>query len=151
MRQPHLGVLTPLPYLKSIEPKRAATRRSEAVDAEREKDEGRTRRAWFVLRLSSLLRRAPWDKDADTSFTRTWNRTIDKSADQTNLLLPDGQLFQVNYEVVVHLVLLTEEVCRMIIRYREQDGQDDVLQRWAAWVFGLPFGRWLVLIGVGLR
>jgi hypothetical protein len=36
------------------------------------------------------------------------------------------------------------------------DGQGDILQRWAAWVFGLPFGRWLigaaglVLIGFGL-
>ena len=36
------------------------------------------------------------------------------------------------------------------------DGQGDILQRWAAWLFGLPFGRWLVgaaalvLIGVGL-
>jgi len=36
------------------------------------------------------------------------------------------------------------------------DGQGNILQRWAAWVFGLPFGRWLVgaaglvLIGFGL-
>jgi flagellar basal body rod protein FlgG len=40
-------------------------------------------------------------KDAETSFTRTWNWTIDKSADQTELLLSSGQLFQVNYEVMV--------------------------------------------------
>lgn len=40
-------------------------------------------------------------KDADTSFTRTWEWTIGKSADQTDLLLSDGQLFQVNYEVTV--------------------------------------------------
>ncbi len=40
-------------------------------------------------------------KDAVTSFTRTWSWTIDKSADQTELLLSDGQLFQVNYQVKV--------------------------------------------------
>jgi hypothetical protein len=40
-------------------------------------------------------------KDADTSFTRTWEWTIDKSADQTDLVLSDGQLFGVNYEVTV--------------------------------------------------
>jgi hypothetical protein len=40
-------------------------------------------------------------KDAETSLKRTWNWTIDKSADQTDLLLSDGQLFQVNYEVTV--------------------------------------------------
>jgi len=40
-------------------------------------------------------------KDADTAFTRTWDWTIDKSADQTDLLLSDGQLFTVNYTVVV--------------------------------------------------
>jgi hypothetical protein len=40
-------------------------------------------------------------KDADTSFTRSWDWTIDKSADQGNLLLSDGQLFLVNYEVTV--------------------------------------------------
>jgi len=40
-------------------------------------------------------------KDASTSFDRTWNWTIDKSADQTDLTLSDGQLFQVNYEVTV--------------------------------------------------
>jgi hypothetical protein len=41
-------------------------------------------------------------KDADTSFDRTWNWTIDKSADQTSLTLADGQLFQVNYQVLVN-------------------------------------------------
>lgn len=41
-------------------------------------------------------------KDASTSFTRTWEWTIDKSADQTDLLLSEGQLFQVSYEVTVN-------------------------------------------------
>lgn len=41
-------------------------------------------------------------KDADPELTRTWTWTIDKSADQTNLLLSQGQLFQVNYEVMVN-------------------------------------------------
>lgn len=41
-------------------------------------------------------------KDANTSFTRTWNWTIDKSADQSDLLLSQGQLFQVNYQVTVN-------------------------------------------------
>lgn len=40
-------------------------------------------------------------KDAATSLTRTWDWTIDKTADQTELLLADGQLFTVNYEVTV--------------------------------------------------
>jgi hypothetical protein len=40
-------------------------------------------------------------KDANTSFTRTWTWDIVKSADQTDLLLAEGQLFQVNYEVMV--------------------------------------------------
>lgn len=40
-------------------------------------------------------------KDADTSLTRTWTWTIDKSADQDTLLLSDGQLHTVNYEVTV--------------------------------------------------
>lgn len=40
-------------------------------------------------------------KDADTELTRTWDWTIDKSADQSDLLLSDGQLFTVNYEVEV--------------------------------------------------
>ncbi|HJR80259.1 MAG TPA: hypothetical protein VJ821_09315 [Anaerolineales bacterium] len=42
-------------------------------------------------------------KDASTSLTRTWNWTIDKSADQTNLLLSDGQLHTVNYQVTVNV------------------------------------------------
>jgi hypothetical protein len=40
-------------------------------------------------------------KDADESFDRAWEWTIEKSADQTDLLLAEGQLFQVNYEVLV--------------------------------------------------
>lgn len=40
-------------------------------------------------------------KDASTSLTRTWDWTIDKSADQTDLLLSEGQSFTVNYEVSV--------------------------------------------------
>lgn len=41
------------------------------------------------------------DKDADTSFTRTWDWTIDKIADQTELVLSPGQIFDVGYEVTV--------------------------------------------------
>ena len=41
-------------------------------------------------------------KNATTTFTRTWDWTIDKSADQTDLLLAEGQLFQVNYSVTVN-------------------------------------------------
>jgi len=41
------------------------------------------------------------DKDADTALNRTWTWTIEKSADQTDLLLSEGQLFQVNYQVTV--------------------------------------------------
>jgi hypothetical protein len=41
------------------------------------------------------------EKNANTALTRTWSWTIDKSADQTNLFLSPGQLFQVNYEVKV--------------------------------------------------
>jgi hypothetical protein len=40
-------------------------------------------------------------KDATTSFNKTWVWTIEKSADQTDLLLSEGQLFTVNYEVTV--------------------------------------------------
>lgn len=38
-------------------------------------------------------------KDAHTSLTRTWDWTIRKSADQTDLLLTPGQQLLVNYEV----------------------------------------------------
>ena len=38
-------------------------------------------------------------KVAATSKTKTWTWTVDKSADQANLLLTDGQLFTVNYTV----------------------------------------------------
>jgi len=40
-------------------------------------------------------------KDATTSFHGSWDWTIDKSADQTQLLLSEGQLFEVNYQVEV--------------------------------------------------
>lgn len=40
-------------------------------------------------------------KDASTSLTRTWDWTIVKLGDQTSLLLSEGQLFTVNYEVTV--------------------------------------------------
>lgn len=40
-------------------------------------------------------------KDAQTSFRRTWTWIIDKSADQSFLLLSPGQIFQVNYQVDV--------------------------------------------------
>lgn len=41
-------------------------------------------------------------KDASTSLTRTYNWTIDKSADQADLLLPPDQEFLVTYEVTVN-------------------------------------------------
>ncbi|MFZ0014445.1 MAG: hypothetical protein WAL25_10070, partial [Acidimicrobiia bacterium] len=40
-------------------------------------------------------------KDADTAFTRTWTWDIEKDADETELILAEGQLFQVNYTVTV--------------------------------------------------
>lgn len=40
-------------------------------------------------------------KNAATSFDRTYHWTIDKSADQTELTLSTGQVFLVNYTVVV--------------------------------------------------
>jgi hypothetical protein len=40
-------------------------------------------------------------KTAETSFDRDWSWEIDKSADQTVLTLADGELFDVNYTVVV--------------------------------------------------
>ena len=40
-------------------------------------------------------------KNAQTSLTRTWDWTIHKSADQTNLTLTPGQQFLVNYTVSV--------------------------------------------------
>jgi hypothetical protein len=43
-------------------------------------------------------------KNASTSLTRTWNWTIDKSADADTLLLSDGQLYQVNYQVTVNTI-----------------------------------------------
>ena len=47
-------------------------------------------------------------KDADTSFTRDYDWTIDKSADRTELLLSEGQLLLVNYEVTVDLLGFTD-------------------------------------------
>jgi hypothetical protein len=41
------------------------------------------------------------DKDANTSLTRTWTWTIDKSADQTDLTLATGEQFEVNYQATV--------------------------------------------------
>jgi hypothetical protein len=41
------------------------------------------------------------EKDVNTSLTRTWTWTIEKTGDQIDLLLTEGQLFQVNYEVTV--------------------------------------------------
>ena len=40
-------------------------------------------------------------KTANTSYDRDWNWTISKTGDQTNLTLSTGQVFTVNYEVVV--------------------------------------------------
>ena len=40
-------------------------------------------------------------KDASTTFNRTWNWSIDKTGDQSSLLLSSGQIFPVNYQVVV--------------------------------------------------
>ncbi len=41
------------------------------------------------------------EKNATTSYTRTWNWTINKLADQTNLTLSVNQTFLVNYNVTV--------------------------------------------------
>ena len=41
------------------------------------------------------------EKDATTTFDRDWDWMIDKSADQTDLMLSPGQLFTVNYQVHV--------------------------------------------------
>lgn len=40
-------------------------------------------------------------KNADTSFTRTWEWRIDKTADQSELILSPGQIFTVGYTVTV--------------------------------------------------
>jgi hypothetical protein len=40
-------------------------------------------------------------KDAKTTFDRSWDWTIDKSADQTDLILSPGQEFRVNYKITV--------------------------------------------------
>jgi hypothetical protein len=41
-------------------------------------------------------------KTASTSNDKRWNWTIDKTGDQTNLILSPGQQFSVNYQVVVN-------------------------------------------------
>ena len=41
------------------------------------------------------------EKTAETSFERDWDWTIEKSADQTDLNLAEGETFTVNYEVTV--------------------------------------------------
>ncbi|MEZ4682519.1 MAG: hypothetical protein R2932_50760 [Caldilineaceae bacterium] len=41
-------------------------------------------------------------KDANTAFTRTYDWTINKSGDQSDLVLAQGQSFTVNYNVVVN-------------------------------------------------
>jgi hypothetical protein len=41
------------------------------------------------------------EKDAYTEFKRTWEWTIDKQADQSELTLSPGQQFLVNYDVIV--------------------------------------------------
>ncbi|MFC1789775.1 hypothetical protein ACFLYY_02230 [Patescibacteria group bacterium] len=43
-------------------------------------------------------------KTAETLFTRTYNWTIDKLADQSELTLVNGQSFNVNYEVIVDII-----------------------------------------------
>ncbi len=45
-------------------------------------------------------------KDVTPKFTRTWSWTIDKSGDQTGLTLSTGQVFSVNYDVVVDATYL---------------------------------------------
>jgi len=40
-------------------------------------------------------------KTAETSFTRTWDWTINKSANTSTLVLADGQIFSVNYSITV--------------------------------------------------
>jgi hypothetical protein len=42
------------------------------------------------------------EKDVDTAFSRSWDWTINKSADQTSLTLAQGELFEVNYTVQVN-------------------------------------------------
>ena len=41
-------------------------------------------------------------KTAETSFKRTWNWDIEKSASTSTLLLADGQIFPVNYSIAVN-------------------------------------------------
>jgi hypothetical protein len=47
-------------------------------------------------------------KDAHTSFKRTYDWTVQKSADATSLTLSAGQLFPVNYEVTVDVAGFTD-------------------------------------------
>jgi len=48
-------------------------------------------------------------KTAFTSFTRNWGWSIDKSADQTDLTLSEGQQFPVNYSVTVDVTATDSE------------------------------------------
>jgi hypothetical protein len=49
------------------------------------------------------------EKDADTSYTRTWSWTIDKTGDQTTLTLSPGQTFLVNYQVEVDATFIDSD------------------------------------------
>jgi hypothetical protein len=44
------------------------------------------------------------EKTAETSYTRAWDWSLDKTADQTSLELMDGQLFSVNYGITLGAV-----------------------------------------------
>jgi hypothetical protein len=48
-------------------------------------------------------------KTADTSFTRTWSWTIDKSGDQSQLTLSAGQQFLVNYDVTLNATFVDSD------------------------------------------
>lgn len=48
-------------------------------------------------------------KDADTALTRTWTWDIDKAANETELLLSEGQLFEVHYDVTVSATSLDSD------------------------------------------
>lgn len=56
----------------------------------------------FVLSHWPCVAPLSVEKTAETSFTRTWDWTIEKSADQTDLTLSDGEQFPVNYSVTVN-------------------------------------------------
>ncbi len=50
------------------------------------------------------------EKTAQVSFDRTWEWTIEKTADQTDLLLAPGQLFNVTYWVEVDAMAVDENI-----------------------------------------